>query len=64
MPNFYLPPRFKLYCRQADDLHVYKTEGQHVVCEVDGRRVLAANIVALYATDGENVILPEWAVVE
>ena len=64
MPKFFLPRRFKFYCPQGQDVHVFRAAGEHVVCETDGRHVLSANIVAIYSTDDNIVSLPPGAVVE
>lgn len=54
-----VPDHFRLYCRRADAVHVFRPAGKVVICETDGYRLHAANIVAWYASDDGVVTLPE-----
>lgn len=64
MPKFYLPRKFKLYCRKSDAIHVFTPKAKWVVCTECGHVMSAANVVAQYATDGNVVRLPYGAEVD
>ena len=49
----------RLYCRKADEMHVFRVAGKYVVCLQDGHRILGANIVAWYSTSDDEVLLPD-----